>query len=66
MLNRPVVLKKKSYKCFFAKYGHAGHPEFQIMTFLAKFCLTIIYLLNMKFHLNWLSSLIGNVIYIFS
>ena len=42
-------------------YGHGGHLEFQIMTFLAKFCKTIIFMLNMKLHLNWPSTFIGNV-----
>ena len=27
---------------FFTIYGHGGHREFRIMTFLAKFCTTII------------------------
>ena len=27
---------------FYTIYGHGGHLEFQIMTFLAKFCTTII------------------------
>ena len=45
-----VVLEKKSFELFFTIYGHGRHLEFQKIIFLAKFCITNILLLNMKFH----------------
>ena len=47
---------------FFTIYGHGGHLEFRIIIFLANFCTTNMLMLNMKFHQNWLSTFIGNVI----
>ena len=44
-----VVLEKKSLNVFII-YGQGGHLEFRIITFSAKFCTTIILMLNMKFH----------------
>ena len=35
---------------FFNRYGHDGHLEFRVMTFLAKSSRTIIKMPNMKFH----------------
>ena len=55
-------------------YGHGGHLEFQIMTHLslilynhhinAKYEIMTHFslMLNMKYHLHWLSIFIGNVI----
>ena len=36
----------------FIIYGHGDHHEFQVLIFLAKFCTTIIFMLNMKFRLK--------------
>ena len=46
----------------FIIYGHGGHLESRIMTFLSYSCITIKYKPNMKFHSDWLSTFIGNVI----
>ena len=57
-----VVLEKKSFERFFTIYEHGGHLEFRKIIFLTKFCTINMLMLNMKFHENWFSTFIGNVI----
>ena len=47
---------------FFTIYGHGGHLEFPILTFLSIFRKIIMSMLTMKCHLNWPSNFIGTVI----
>ena len=48
--NLPIDSGEEVVWMVFTIYGHGGHIEFRIMTFLAKFCKTIIQMLNIKFH----------------
>ena len=39
--NKSIVCRDEVIWLVFTIYEHGGHLEFQIMTFLAKFCITI-------------------------
>ena len=39
--NRPSGSGEEVVRMDFTIYGHGGHLEFRIMTFLDKFCITI-------------------------
>ena len=45
---------EKVFSMVFTIQGYGGHPAFRIIIILAKFCITVILMLNMKFHKNWL------------
>ena len=48
--NWPNAPGEEVVRIVFTIYGHDGHLEFRIMAFLAGSCITIILMLNMKFH----------------
>ena len=60
--NGPSGSGEEVVKIVFIYMGMATISNFESGLFLAKFCITIISMLSKKFHYNWLSSLIGNVI----